>query len=461
MAIVLPLVILPNVTAAYASASASRLSYIISPHPDDEYAAWSQIQRSPDNYPVFVYITQGQSIKACETAQQGESSGDGPYRYEGPYNPVANPNNGEMYPGNLYGQNDPWQGTGSSQCKLARMNSTVQFISDMALHVDGGDPTVPALPVESVPNKVCFGPTSGGGNGFGKAEPNGKDACASYWDNNVGAAIFFDLGSPTDQNVQPNDVAWAVEMVNEGIQAGVFYDRYTGYSIPNLPVGNILSSAFYNAYDPSNPSLPGYQDPNNVSGRPGPQYGTTKAGVPCNGNNEPAHWAVAYTVWYKQMIPNTAVYGRTCSGDPTAVRNMSVDQGIEGQPGFGSGVFAWKCLTAGCDPQSENGSWGAPLGASTTDYGWLDPGANWIGVWVKDASSGLSADSGWSDLTCSDINNQGGYGNLSSGPGGASEDLGSCNQAFWRGMWSGNAETAYQANAYYDFYSPESYDRNV
>lgn len=38
-----------------------RLLYVVIPHPDDEFEAWSVVERSPDTYPVFVLMTHGES----------------------------------------------------------------------------------------------------------------------------------------------------------------------------------------------------------------------------------------------------------------------------------------------------------------------------------------------------------------------------------------------------------------
>lgn len=454
---------------AYASTGASRISIVVSPHPDDEYAAWSLVQHSPDNYPVFVFATEGQSTLACETVSQAQGSVNpitgayqqpyttGPYRYQGGSSPVGQPNDGELYPGD--GLVNPWQGVGTWSCSDARINSTIRFLNIMASSVNGGDPTLSYLTPTANPARICFGPS---GNGLGTAEPLGANPCVRMFVGAADAAIFFDLGDKngvaTDQDVSRSDVAWAVEMVNEGIQAGVFSTN--GYMIPHLPIGNVISASFYNALA-SKGGTPGYLEtswPSSYSST----YATANSSVPCKGNNEHAHWAVAAAIYQIDMVPNVMVKGRTCSGDPRTVTNVSVDQGTSGD-GNGtiitSGVWQFSC-NSNCNPMANDSSWGGPLGDQNQAYGWMSSGINEFGIFLRDSSDHIAADSGWSDISCSDVNNQGGYGRSSGGPGVYTEDLGSCNQAFWEGTYVYNTAPVLNVNSQYDYYSPESYDKN-
>ena len=43
-----------------------RLQYVLVPHPDDEFSAWSLIQDSTENYPVFVLLTHGEATGMCD-----------------------------------------------------------------------------------------------------------------------------------------------------------------------------------------------------------------------------------------------------------------------------------------------------------------------------------------------------------------------------------------------------------
>jgi hypothetical protein len=53
-----------------------QIQYVLIPHPDDEFSAWSLIQRAADNYPVFILLTRGERTAYCDLhglqAQLGE-----------------------------------------------------------------------------------------------------------------------------------------------------------------------------------------------------------------------------------------------------------------------------------------------------------------------------------------------------------------------------------------------------
>src|ERR671917_1265731 len=52
--------------AEHATATAKkRLQYVVVPHPDDEFSAWSLIEKSHDNYPVFIVLTRGERTRYC------------------------------------------------------------------------------------------------------------------------------------------------------------------------------------------------------------------------------------------------------------------------------------------------------------------------------------------------------------------------------------------------------------
>src|SRR5436305_2917999 len=47
------------------STTKTQIQYIVSPHPDDVFEAWSLIQDSSANYPVFITLTKGESTGHC------------------------------------------------------------------------------------------------------------------------------------------------------------------------------------------------------------------------------------------------------------------------------------------------------------------------------------------------------------------------------------------------------------
>lgn len=44
----------------------AQIQYVLIPHPDDEFSAWSLVQRSAHNYPVFILLTRGERTAYCD-----------------------------------------------------------------------------------------------------------------------------------------------------------------------------------------------------------------------------------------------------------------------------------------------------------------------------------------------------------------------------------------------------------
>ncbi len=335
---------------ATASANAVQLSLIVSPHLDDEYSAWSLIQHSPSNYPVFIYVTEGEDTSYCSPGTGGT-----PTSPSAAYSPASN----ERFPGqqivnNQYPfmkpatPNGPWdkqqspltiagiaggiKNVSNPGCRMARMNSARQFIGDLG----NTDPTLPQFWPNQTPKpkQICF-------TGVPEA---GKDECAYYLANNVGAEIFFDLGDDNNDwtmdnyAVSPNDVIWAIQRVIQ--------NRAT-IGLPNLPVHNILGAAFYNSTVPGRTATT-------------PAYGTI-AGGKCALYSHWNHRAVQVALFNNTILAGVFNTGRTCSGDPDAQngkgRTNLVDPAtartVWSVSGDGRGVFR-------------------ATGSGSNDYGWLD-----------------------------------------------------------------------------------------
>ncbi len=245
------------------------------------------------------------------------------------------------------------------------MNSVRQFIGDMG----NADSTVPQFwPGQFTVHQKCF-----------VGEPNGKDGCAYYVSNNVGAEIFFDLGdtnTSSSYGVQPLDVVWAIQKV---------YQNMSSMGMPSLPGGvhNILGAAFYNS---------------TVEGpSPSAEY-TTSSGKACAPEGHFNHRAEQTALWNYTIIAGVFNYGRTCSGDPdvaaTGGRIAEVTSSVA------SATFAVSGNPSGSFIATGYGSY---------DYGWLDPHAfPWTIIPTIQAS----------DENCT--------------PGAGTESEWSCVQAFWR-----------------------------
>ena len=133
-----------------------RLRYVVVPHPDDEFSAWSLLARDPAHYPVFLLLTQGEAGGSC--TGQGLQAELG----ERPPVPAA------------------FEGPQSATCRAQRLDSFWSFLEGMARIDDSLD----------VPREV----------------PTGRDH--RLFVGRRTAALVFDLG---DGQVEPADVVQAVE----------------------------------------------------------------------------------------------------------------------------------------------------------------------------------------------------------------------------------------------------------
>ena len=104
-----------------------QIQYVVIPHPDDELSAWSLIQRSPADYPVFIVLTQG------EQTQMGDGRG-------------LQADRGEVIP-----QPQPFTGRGTPNLRGQRLSSWHGFLDAMS----ATDPTLDSpADVGSVPSPV-------------------------------------------------------------------------------------------------------------------------------------------------------------------------------------------------------------------------------------------------------------------------------------------------------------------
>lgn len=85
-----------------------QLQYVLIPHPDDEFSAWSLIQNSTENYPVFILLTHGEATGMCD--------GHG-----------LQVDLGERVP-----QPQPFTGTHTANCGAQRLDSWHAFLDGMA-----------------------------------------------------------------------------------------------------------------------------------------------------------------------------------------------------------------------------------------------------------------------------------------------------------------------------------------
>lgn len=195
-----------------------QITYIVIPHPDDEYEAWSLVENSSGNYPVFILLTQGE--------QSGYCNPDGVAAFEPEY--------GEVVEGH------PWSGRWTPGCSGERLAAFHRFMDGMAVR----DRHLPHSP----PFVGTFFP---GGTTIDGSEPSRHDwdgqngnpspyssRAVKVWRDAKGARVVFDLG---DGDLTTAEVVWALETVKANKAA---------WDLPALPEYAHIGASFYNASYP-------------------------------------------------------------------------------------------------------------------------------------------------------------------------------------------------------------------
>lgn len=259
-----------------------QIQYVVISHPDDEVGSWSMIQRSTDNYPVFVLLTRGEETGHCADPSGG-------------YEPTlaGGQPSGELAP-------SPWPtGRWTNSCTRARLGSWHRFLdaqadidstldrrAEMVAHgqlraaIEPGDPT---------PIRV----------------DQGASRTTDYYDLWVGprsARMVFDLG---DGDLTTDEVVWAVRTA-----------RRTRLALfPLTSEYGAIGASFYNASYPD-----------------------------CFRYEHRDHRAVHVALWNTDLGLR-AQWGRTCASDPDANRTDEIDRdvydytfGVEAD-GYRSGSF--------------------------------------------------------------------------------------------------------------------------
>jgi len=212
------------------------VTYIVVPHPDDEFQAWSLIEDTPDQYKVFLVLTNGEQTQYCEPGGYAASYQPG---LEAAADPIPDGRNGE-------------------KCGEARAHSLIDYISGMAKT----DPTIPgdfAAPAVAGPFPAEAGTV---------CRRDGPDCTVEDHDAQVwvdrqgrGAVVMLDLG---DGDLTADEVRWGVSTVvanreslglehtlpNGGIFGSFANSRYDCFSYPHpdhVAVHDALWSTNFNA----------------------------------------------------------------------------------------------------------------------------------------------------------------------------------------------------------------------
>jgi len=193
-ALFLSVVSLAVFAAPAAAATPTQIQYIVIPHPDDEWQAWSQVENDPSTYKVFIVLTNGEQSGYC-----------------------AN-----------YG------GKWSLTCETKRLDSWAGFFTQMSKT----DPTIPGALGAKYATRAF--PTNGVTICRDDATPCARSVRAAVVQNdtqNRGALVSFNLG---DGDLTEPEVDWALDTV---------LANKAEFGIPNLPVKNMVAS-FANTSDP-------------------------------------------------------------------------------------------------------------------------------------------------------------------------------------------------------------------
>lgn len=265
--------------APEAQAAPVQISWFVASHPDDEFSSWSLITGSTGNYKVMIYSTRGEQTGSCMTASEAGGA-NGPYQYQGPLSPVAQPDYGEINP--MGAGYDIWSGgRWTSTCAEARMSGLLGFLDDKA----ASDPAIPSGFTQRADYSNTTSPCQT--NTVEGVPPQRIDGTAPYevtttareirvYDasNGMGKVIFFNLG---DGDLKMQEVKWAVDCVRANKLL---------FGIPTtLPDVNAIGPFFNDRY------------------------------TSCQSYPHTDHNAVHDALWNYDMV-NGKQWGRSCASDP-------------------------------------------------------------------------------------------------------------------------------------------------
>lgn len=195
------------------------VSYVVSPHPDDEFQGWSLVEDSPANYKIFIVLTEGEETGFCTPDTYVEIGYDEPF--ERPADPVPT-------------------GRWTQSCSTARLTSWVRYFKGMS----ATDPTLPG----ALTDLGERGPFAATGTTVCRRDRGNDDTCDAFdrtarvWRDSQGrgALVAFNLG---DGDLTTDEVVWAVQTVRDNRGA-------LGLN-STLPEHNIIGATFSNRTYPN------------------------------------------------------------------------------------------------------------------------------------------------------------------------------------------------------------------
>ena len=162
----------------------AKVMYVVAPHPDDEFMAWSLIENTPDTHKVFVMLTRGEQTYYCDS-------------------PAYDARYGATRP-------DPWPtGRWSPSCERARINSFFGFMEAMGAADDGLPESYDSLgvldPFVDGAQITCRRDSLDSGTGECIT-----DLTAEVWTSSHATIVWFNLG---DGDLTAREVRWAISTV--------------------------------------------------------------------------------------------------------------------------------------------------------------------------------------------------------------------------------------------------------
>jgi LmbE family N-acetylglucosaminyl deacetylase len=230
-------------TSRLGGTTKKQLQYIVTAHPDDEFGGWSLIEKSSDNYPVFIVLTRGEETAACADPNAGALQ-----TAAGEQRPVG----------------DPYVGKWTEACKVARLGSWHAFLDAMA---DG----------DAALSKPAFLGTFDVPGDAGPAPPARVDDGAVYqsptfqvWADAVSARVAFDLG---DGDLTAEEVTWAIQAVRA--RRASLFPIENEYAVIGASYRNAVPDIGCDVYDHPDHRAVHQALWSTDQGVPGPQWGRT------------------------------------------------------------------------------------------------------------------------------------------------------------------------------------------